>query len=1434
MKEQLKNLYTSPPTKRILIFTIFFLGILISNKTIAGNDPCSATPMSTVSDAFHFFDNTLNSNSGIVPPPYGNYTGPDTWLSFTMPAGGELYLIVEAGTMIDPALALYSGLCTDPQLLYNIVDHTCTGEGAPSILFTNLTPGETYYLRIWAENGTPNGNFSIYLNQSEASIPGFDAFADAIDLGDCIQLTSENTGMQGCAWYQIPIDFGEPFTHTMTANFGDLDGNGADGITLVYQSNGPSFCGGTGEGIGAQGMPNSAIFEFDTWQNGNLNDPAEDHCAFNINGNMNHNASINGPVTLGNIEDGLDHQIEFSWNPVGSLYELYFDGSLVLSGSFDIVNNCFGGQTMVYWGYTASTGGYFNNHVICPEYVEYEFMTLEYQEATICEDENYLGYTQSGFYVADLPGGQGCAHQVNIDLTVNQNSIPTEINATICKGDYVIVDNQAFYDEGFYSIFALNSFNCDSLIYLDLEIIDGELEIAVDGELDCHDTSVTLIPNLTLDPDILIEGYLWSGPESGNSETLEVNTAGTYELMAIISQDGVSCTVSQTIDIEEDTESPIIQNVDNAVIDCDSSNLIEFLNADVLDPDGLSLQWYYQDSLVSNVDSVPILGPGLYLLEATNYSNGCTSIDSGYVSLSNEHPEIELFADTLNCKDSTLILQSVASQDIISFTWMLEGDIIDTTETPTVESPGLYSVIVINDKGCKSTAEVEIVTDQILPEVVTEYSPIGCDEESTTLTLHCSPSFDVEWTGPEANIYSDSNLVVSEVGTYIYTITNPENYCSIVDSIIVTSLGSSPMIDVSPQTINCEDKSVVLEAHVDDSEISLDWYLSNNLLGTGVTLETDIGGQYLVTATSITGCTSDFYVDVNVDTLQPLLSLTADTINCLNNGTLIEASFDPSHTIRWSWNTGTQVNGEVLSVDEGGKYIVEVMNETNKCSIEDSIWVIDIRNFPEFSLQPDTLTCDNPTASPRLIIHSDVEEIVWTGPQGFSSEIINPSLSLGGAYTLTLVGDGDCVVDTTFFIQEDISPPEYTLEYDSITCDNPTGQIEIIPQGPDLDVSMITPSGLELSTVSLTTEEEGFFFIQLTGSNGCSVQDSFQLLAFLELPQATIEQEGTIDCNSQSASLIVEAADNLQFEWIGPSGEHSQSKDLEVTTAGEYQLSIVNTYGCSNTFLVNVADSIIYPTVQAFGTDIDCNTAEATLHFETTDEYIDAQWKGNHGLESSQTSFQTSEAGIYSISIQNRHGCIVSDSIEIAKNTDPPEITSSLPTEIFILLDGSNRSLPIDVVSEGGYDITWYPSNGLSCDDCQEPTLLENSGIEYTVEVVNEYGCSATLSFLIGYEKQIHVNLPNIFSPHNGDGINDYFTVISNENIELVSSLQIFDRWGQLVFSNFDFPPNMEELGWNGTLNGQPVSPGVYVYQTSVLTTEGEVLNFIGDVTVVE
>ena len=75
--------------------------------------------------------------------------------------------------------------------------------------------------------------------------------------------------------------------------------------------------------------------------------------------------------------------------------------------------------------------------------------------------------------------------------------------------------------------------------------------------------------------------------------------------------------------------------------------------------------------------------------------------------------------------------------------------------------------------------------------------------------------------------------------------------------------------------------------------------------------------------------------------------------------------------------------------------------------------------------------------------------------------------------------------------------------------------------------------------------------------------------------------------------------------------------------------------------------------------------------------------------------------------------------------------------------------------------------------------------------------------------------IPNAFTP-NGDGVNDFFSPILQCPFPAYR-LQVFNRWGQLIFETDD-----PKQGWDGAFNDEPAPSEVYFYQLSYQEFEGE------------
>lgn len=99
-------------------------------------------------------------------------------------------------------------------------------------------------------------------------------------------------------------------------------------------------------------------------------------------------------------------------------------------------------------------------------------------------------------------------------------------------------------------------------------------------------------------------------------------------------------------------------------------------------------------------------------------------------------------------------------------------------------------------------------------------------------------------------------------------------------------------------------------------------------------------------------------------------------------------------------------------------------------------------------------------------------------------------------------------------------------------------------------------------------------------------------------------------------------------------------------------------------------------------------------------------------------------------------------------------------------------------------------------------------GDQQTFVFENTLGCDSTITVTVSpQEGSGTIGFPNIFSP-NADGGNDCLQSYFNSNLVFQEyKLQVFDRWGGLVFSTSD-----PFTCWDGKSRGKPCTIGVYVW----------------------
>ena len=105
----------------------------------------------------------------------------------------------------------------------------------------------------------------------------------------------------------------------------------------------------------------------------------------------------------------------------------------------------------------------------------------------------------------------------------------------------------------------------------------------------------------------------------------------------------------------------------------------------------------------------------------------------------------------------------------------------------------------------------------------------------------------------------------------------------------------------------------------------------------------------------------------------------------------------------------------------------------------------------------------------------------------------------------------------------------------------------------------------------------------------------------------------------------------------------------------------------------------------------------------------------------------------------------------------------------------------------------------------------------YLVEVINEDGCNYTETVRVINTSDgdpLNYYAPNAISLSSSNGNNCFSPSFNDVNLLLQYELSIFDRWGNQVFQS-DSPQSC----WDGSINGEAVASGVYIWRFEAIVS---------------
>ncbi|HEY9044559.1 MAG TPA: gliding motility-associated C-terminal domain-containing protein [Ohtaekwangia sp.] len=266
---------------------------------------------------------------------------------------------------------------------------------------------------------------------------------------------------------------------------------------------------------------------------------------------------------------------------------------------------------------------------------------------------------------------------------------------------------------------------------------------------------------------------------------------------------------------------------------------------------------------------------------------------------------------------------------------------------------------------------------------------------------------------------------------------------------------------------------------------------------------------------------------------------------------------------------------------------------------------------------------------------------------------------------------------------------------------------------------------------------------------------------------------------------------------------------------------------------------------------------EVTNLSPSADTFLWELYNNNVMVDSSSVrnpTFRVSEPGSYSIYLKAgfaASGQSDSTTVRGIEVFDVPTASFELRPSIVYIPDMEAQTFNF---STHANQYTWDFDDGTTSTDFEPKHIYTLEG-KYTVSLLAGYdngekdidGDGVTDGHLVCYDSAQYpitaiqggsVKIPNAFTPNtsgssHGSGVpgsgtfNDTFQPIVSGAEEF--TMQIFDRWGNLLFESQD-----QNKGWDGyDRNGRLMPAGVYVYKLVIRLSNGQRTTKVGDITLI-
>ena len=1016
-----------------------------------------------------------------------------------------------------------------------------------------------------------------------------------------------------------------------------------------------------------------------------------------------------------------------------------------------------------------------------------------------------------------------CSNDASLDLfTLLSGDADTDGTFTLDGADINGQFDPANYTAGTYTITYTVADDCTTDDATFTITLTDQPEAPVVADQEFCETENPTVADLAVDAGVLIYD------DASLATELDPTTAlatGTYYAVAT---NGSCASVSTAFEvtISEQPDAPVIADMEFCETD----------NATVADLGTATNVSVYDDaSLTTELDPTTALATGTYYAVATNGS--CVSDTTEFEITISEQPDAPVITGAEFCETDNATVADLGLTDV-----MIYDDASLTTELDptTALAEGTYYAVATNGSCTSEATEFEVtITPAVAAEAGDDMAFDACINDTVDLTAYLSEDALTtgEFTGTGV---TGTTFTATTAGTYTITYTVDEtNSCVTTgssDTATFTITVNSPVDADAGEDMDfdaCVNETVDLLSYLADSTNDSGEFTGDGVTGSSFTATA--AGTYTVTYTvndqdnCVTPGTSDsaiFTITVNTPSDAEAGDDT-EIAACLNE-TIILADYLSDDALTSGEFTGDMVTDGIFTATTEGTYtITYTVDEDDACvnggTSDTATFTINV-NAPtaaEAGDDAEITACVNETIDLTNYLSGDANttgEFTGDGVTGTSF-----TSTTAGTYTVTYsVDDQDyCVTpgtsDTATFtitvnepseaeagddaaftlcVNESVDLFEY-LSDDALTSGEFTG--EMVTDGT------FTATEAGTYTITYTVDEDDTCVTAGTSDTATfTITVNADANAGDDVTENICAADTTVDLNT----LLIGADENGVFSL---EGNDLTDANFDISTVGTYEFTYTVTNDCgtdssSLTITVNEIPEAPATTDAEF-----CEIEGATFaDLDITGDNIAFYSSADANPDNMIPATDILTSGTYYVTQMSAAGC-ESETAAITITVNDPGTPTIDPSE-FQICEYDERTVAYltDGITSSG-DITWYDAaEGGSA--ISESALLVDGMTYYASAYNSTTGCESAerLAYTVNFTECALVFQEGI-SP-NGDGLNDTFDIQYLEDEYPNYEIEIYNRWGNMVYKGNASTPNWDGTPTESSLGDDVLPVGVYFY----------------------